>query len=944
MKVSVIVAAYNAEKYVTETLESIGGQTLDDYEIIAVNDGSTDGTLGILREYEKRFDNMTVIDKENGGPSSARNAGLDVAKGEFVYFFDADDLLELDALEELYECARTRRADLVIAKYDIFNRFKTFPVNGINDLVEMKKIDKYDPQILWTFSLCNKLFRRSIIEKYNLRLPPISYSEDGAFLMRYVYRCSRITGLDKVIFHYRRMFDGKAESITASVSSWKIRDYIEAHRLITEAAEESIRNDYPQYGSIEEVKDHEDSIHKYLNEINRKELQILLDQFYAKFWTLEKDTVAHLVREMNDKLAALDMRDLSMLADVHPEFALSRLAVEDDDMLRQAWFTVALYGVPERRKEFLRVLQSLTLQNLVGLCIVMPESCRPMVEESGYGQNNMFYLDVSDCDELYLRALEEADTPYITFADDKVSYANNAFKYALKNFIKSPADFLVELIYHRNFGDMQAVLFDTIALNSIKTGSSYNEKMKMDYTLANKFFRTEFLTGRKMDGKKSLLSRLPEFHRYGYYAFMNDGIVFYEDEEDTYVDYVGTEDSIPMMRDYLLDREVGLDSPELSPDLNEILPKLLRFQDQKVYQVLFRKIVSFMRRFFRVKDQVLFYTIRRDGELEGNARALYPHIRCKKVVAAKMLPHNVFTKLRMYYLTIVSKVIVTDDYDRYLRHFQLRQNQRVVQLWHACGAFKKFGQRGTNMSLPADRATHAQYSMVTVSSNRIRGIYADAFDLDVHRIKALGCPRTDIFFDEGFIADTKEKVYQAHPEFRGKYVILYAPTFRDIGDDRTVFEPDLDFEKLSRDLLPDQMFVVCPHPVMKNKIVEQEFDNICVIRDFSTNDMMHVSDMLLTDYSSVIFEYALLRKPIAFFCYDLLNYNRGFYLNYPDDLPGDVYENQRDLTEYLTSPDKHVLTERYEKFIEKYMSACDGHSCERIAGIIHDYMEGGNGK
>lgn len=944
MKVSVIVAAYNAEKYVTETLESIGGQTLDDYEIIAVNDGSTDGTLGILREYEKRFDNMTVIDKENGGPSSARNAGLDVAKGEFVYFFDADDLLELDALEELYECARTRRADLVIAKYDIFNRFKTFPVNGINDLVEMKKIDKYDPQILWTFSLCNKLFRRSIIEKYNLRLPPISYSEDGAFLMRYVYRCSRITGLDKVIFHYRRMFDGKAESITASVSSWKIRDYIEAHRLITEAAEESIRNDYPQYGSIEEVKDHEDSIHKYLNEINRKELQILLDQFYAKFWTLEKDTVAHLVREMNDKLAALDMRDLSMLADVHPEFALSRLAVEDDDMLRQAWFTVALYGVPERRKEFLRVLQSLTLQNLVGLCIVMPESCRPMVEESGYGQNNMFYLDVSDCDELYLRALEEADTPYITFADDKVSYANNAFKYALKNFIKSPADFLVELIYHRNFGDMQAVLFDTIALNSIKAGYSYNEKMKMDYTLANKFFRTEFLTGRKMDGKKSLLSCLPEFHRYGYYAFMNDGIVFYEDEEDTYVDYVGTEDSIPMMRDYLLDREVGLDSPELSPDLNEILPKLLRFQDQKIYQVLFRKIVSFMRRFFRVKDQVLFYTIRRDGELEGNARALYPHIRCKKVVAAKMLPHNVFTKLRMYYLTIVSKVIVTDDYDRYLRHFQLRQNQRVVQLWHACGAFKKFGQRGTNMSLPADRATHAQYSMVTVSSNRIRGIYADAFDLDVHRIKALGCPRTDIFFDEGFIADTKEKVYQAHPEFRGKYVILYAPTFRDIGDDRTVFEPDLDFEKLSRDLLPDQMFVVCPHPVMKNKIVEQEFDNICVIRDFSTNDMMHVSDMLLTDYSSVIFEYALLRKPIAFFCYDLLNYNRGFYLNYPDDLPGDVYENQRDLTEYLTSPDKHVLTERYEKFIEKYMSACDGHSCERIAGIIHDYMEGGNGK
>ena len=224
MKISVIVAAYNAEKYVAETLESIGAQTIDDYEIIVVNDGSSDGTIDILREYENRLDNMIVIDKENGGPSSARNAGLDIAKGEFVYFFDADDVLELDALEELYERAQDRRADLVIAKYDIFNRFKTFPVNGINDLVRLDKIDKYEPLILWTFSLCNKLFRRSIIEKYDLRLPPISYSEDGAFLMRFVYRCNRITGLDKVIFHYRRMFDGEAESITASVSSWKIRD------------------------------------------------------------------------------------------------------------------------------------------------------------------------------------------------------------------------------------------------------------------------------------------------------------------------------------------------------------------------------------------------------------------------------------------------------------------------------------------------------------------------------------------------------------------------------------------------------------------------------------------------------------------------------------------------------------------------------------------------
>lgn len=938
MKVSVIVAAYNAEKYVTETLESIVNQSMDDFEVIVVNDGSTDHTLDILRKYESRYSNLAVVDKENGGPSSARNCGLDRAKGEFVYFFDADDVLEIDALEVLYNRAQEKKADLVIAKYDIFNRFKTFPVNGINDLVEMDKIDKYEPRILWTFSLCNKLFRRSLIEKYELRLPPISYSEDGAFLMRFVYRTNRITGLDKVIFHYRRMYDGEAESITASISPWKIRDYIEAHRLITEAAEESILIDFPQYADIDEVKENKDEIHKYLNEINRKEIQILLDQFYAKFWTLSKDTVRHLVDEMNKKLTTLDMRDISLLRDSHPEFCLDRLAVEDAELLENAWFTVVLYGEKEQKEDFLQVVQSLTLQNLIGIRIVMPKEWRAVVEEAGYLQNNMSFLDTSSRDELYYRVLREAQTPYITFADAKVTYANNAFKYAIKNFIKSPADFAVELIYHRNFGDMQAVLFSTVALNSVKTGYENNPYLRMDYTLTNKFFRTDFLKRQNLDEKKSLLSHLPELYHRGYFTFMNDGIVFYEDLEATYADYVGTPESLPMMKEYLVDRKVDLNSPEIVQDLNEVMPKMIHFPSDTLGGILFRKIVSFLRR-FPVKNQVLFFTVRKDGELEGNAKALYPYVKGKKVICAKRLPHNPITKLYMYYKNITSRVIVTDDYDRYLRHFQLRKSQRVVQLWHACGAFKKFGQRGTNMSITADNAYHAQYNIVSVSSDKIRGIYADAFNIDVHKVKALGCPRTDAFYHEQQIEQTKEKVYQTYPEFRDRYVIIYAPTFRDIGDDRTHFKPELDFDRLSRELLPGQMFIVCPHPIMRNKIVEKKYDNIKVVRDFSTNDMMLVSDMLITDYSSVIFEYVLLRKPIAFYCYDLLNYNRGFYLNYPDDLPGDVYENQNDLTSYLRSEDKDKLTEKYDRFIENYMSACDGHSCERIAEMINRYME-----
>ena len=166
MKVSVIIAAYNAEKYLVETLQSVVNQTLDDYEIITINDGSKDGTLDILKEYEKEYPNFTVISKENGGVSAARNDGLNVAQGKYVYFYDADDILELEALEKMYEAAENNKAELVIAGYDMFDQYKTTEVKELNSLLELEKIDKYDTDILKTFSLTNKLFRRDIIEKY----------------------------------------------------------------------------------------------------------------------------------------------------------------------------------------------------------------------------------------------------------------------------------------------------------------------------------------------------------------------------------------------------------------------------------------------------------------------------------------------------------------------------------------------------------------------------------------------------------------------------------------------------------------------------------------------------------------------------------------------------------------------------------------------------------
>ena len=855
-KISVIIAAYNAEEYLSETLDSIFLQTMNDseYEVIIINDGSSDSTLDILNCYKQTYSNLIIIDKENGGPSSARNAGLDIAKGEYVFFFDADDILEGDALSTMYETASEKQADLLIGKYDIFNRHTTIAIHNLDDLIELEEIDKYNTDILWTFSLSNKLFRRDLIEKFNLRLPPVSYSEDGAFLTQFLYRSSKIVGLDYIIFHYRRYDD--MNSITASISPSKIRDYITAHQIILASAEESFLRDYPEYNTIEEAREQNSDIHNYLNTIIQKQLQIMLNQFYIQFWSLDSDTVQLLVDEINNKLKILDMRVISTLSLSFPEFSLYDIKASQEDVLKNAFFTAVLYGDLANKDNFIKSLDSLEKQNLIFMKIVVPSSMKTDIEKEGMLQGNLFFEDSNSKEELFVSALNNTQTPYITFCDAEIIYATGIFRFAYRQLIKQQYDFISEGIYHKEYEQPQPLLLSKIAYTSLRNGRKNNPCLSMDATLANKFFCVDFVRKLHLDFGKELPELIKLCYMEGYYLYRLDGMLLYNNRETTFIDYIATEKTLPFIKEYLKDKPITLNSPEILYAPAESGKKFRLLPDKtEEDQAWNKKAASFQKK--PLKNQVLFVSPRADGHLEGNAKALYPFIKGKKVICAKRLPHDPETALEMTEVILTSKVIVTDDYVKYLRYFPLRPEQRVIQLWHACGAFKKFGQRGTNMSLPEDRATHAQYNLVCVSGENLRSIYADAFDVNYNKVKALGCPRTDDYFNKRLINKTKRKIYFRHPSLIGKSVIVYAPTFRDVGCDRSEFHPELDFDRLSKDLLPNQILLICPHPVMKNDILPKKYKNIRVMRDFSTNDYMLISDMLITDYSSVIFEYAL---------------------------------------------------------------------------------------
>lgn len=276
----------------------------------------------------------------------------------------------------------------------------------------------------------------------------------------------------------------------------------------------------------------------------------------------------------------------------------------------------------------------------------------------------------------------------------------------------------------------------------------------------------------------------------------------------------------------------------------------------------------------------------------------------------------------------------------------LRKKSVLTQVWHGCGAFKKFGMSTAELIFGDDRKTlmkypyHKNYTHVTVSSPEVIWAYEEAMSLENRKgvVKALGLSRTDIFFDSDYVSKAGEKLYQVFPQARYKKVILYAPTFR--GRVAKAKAPDkLDISNMYEELSGDYVLVIKQHPfVKKPPAVPSEYREFAmdVTDKVSIEELLCVSDICISDYSSLIFEYSLFKRPMIFFAYDLDEYYdwRGFYYDYNELVPGPIYDNTEAVISYIKNIEESFRPEVVEEFRKKYMSACDGHATEKLIKLL----------
>lgn len=213
---SIIIPVYNNENYLRPALQSVLAQTYPDFEVLVIDDGSTDGSLAICREFAQKDDRLRVIQKENGGVSSARNRGLEEAAGQYIAFVDGDDCIDPEMYTTMITILQDTGADLVDCRVIKESQYMPRPYEKGDVEVSDHPLEYLSKKGYFIDSSLNKVYRRDFIGHTRFD-EGISYSEDKLFVTELIFRAKKMALVSNVFYHYIQHGDSLSWQDTAVV-------------------------------------------------------------------------------------------------------------------------------------------------------------------------------------------------------------------------------------------------------------------------------------------------------------------------------------------------------------------------------------------------------------------------------------------------------------------------------------------------------------------------------------------------------------------------------------------------------------------------------------------------------------------------------------------------------------------------------------------------------
>ena len=359
-------------------------------------------------------------------------------------------------------------------------------------------------------------------------------------------------------------------------------------------------------------------------------------------------------------------------------------------------------------------------------------------------------------------------------------------------------------------------------------------------------------------------------------------------------------------------------------------------------------IYFFIKLFARQKNKVTMLS-RQSNNINLDFRLLKEEIEMSKdnntnieiKILCKMIPKTFFGKIKYCFYMIkclyhiaTSKICIIDGYNIAISALKHKRNLEIIQIWHAMGAIKKFGyqvlgkEEGSNEKIAKIMRMHANYDMVSCTSEATRKIYSEAFNTDIEKIKVLGMPRIDYILGRNNEINEKiAKLYEEYPKLKEKKNIIYVPTFRkDKITDVNKIINSVDVKKYN--------LIIRLHPLDKNEVG----NDYIIDKKYSTSELIKVADYVITDYSAVAFEAATLDKPLFFYLYDIDEYKdtRGLNINLQEEMKNSTFTQINDIIDKIEN-DKYDY-EELRRFKEKYVQTADTKNTMRIVEYVRKLL------
>ncbi|MBP9987944.1 MAG: CDP-glycerol glycerophosphotransferase family protein, partial [Ruminococcus sp.] len=295
-----------------------------------------------------------------------------------------------------------------------------------------------------------------------------------------------------------------------------------------------------------------------------------------------------------------------------------------------------------------------------------------------------------------------------------------------------------------------------------------------------------------------------------------------------------------------------------------------------------------------------------------------------------------FYTVQIYHLATAKFIFLNDNFMP-LGLLKFKKEAIITQLWHAEGIFKKFG---FDVEQPQEireleKKSSEVLDYVICSSEDVVPYYADAFGVDESIVLPLGAARTDRLLNNKNTERLRMSFDRKYPECKGKKLVLYAPTFRDNPEDDGNLIEKFDIKAFNERFGEKYKLLIRLHPQVHTSYTS--FDGAVDVCDYqNVSELVEVCDVLITDYSSICMDFALLDKPIYFYAFDLEKYNnqRSFYVDYETYVPGPVAKDFQTLLNLINSEIHKTYFPRNENFKKFNFGKPDGQAAKRIVETI----------